>query len=264
MITIFFGDYKFCLLHSPVVNLLLSQLPDQQNNQPLNRVSIPPDNRLRCQHFIVERFTFTGNIQTMVVPLNVKWIDVDIAGAAGGLDASSGGRPGFGARVQAIIGVVGGSVLNIFVGGRGEGSLTCNGGGSTYQGGWNGGGGCNSCGTGGGGASDIRVGGTDLNNRIIVAGGGGGWNTACFPTGGSAGQIGDFGSGCAAGGTGGTATAGGIGGTGSVGGPDTGSLGTGGYTTVNSGGGGGGGYYGGKDNVSLFFYKLRLSSLIFS
>jgi hypothetical protein len=82
-------------------------------------------------------FYFTGSMQTLALPAIVQWIIVDITAAAGGADAGSGGAPGFGARVQATIPVTGGSVLNIFVGGRGQGQYPC--GGAYMAGGWNGG-----------------------------------------------------------------------------------------------------------------------------
>ncbi|MFW1396645.1 glycine-rich protein, partial [Vibrio parahaemolyticus] len=52
------------------------------------------------------------------------------------------------------------------------------------EGGQNGGGkGCGK-GTGGGGASDIRVGGTSLSSRVLVAGGGGGYGYGGYGGGG--------------------------------------------------------------------------------
>jgi hypothetical protein len=199
-----------------------------------------------------QTFGYTGSIQTLEVPADVQYITVDITGAAGGVDAVGGGAPGFGARVQTTIPVVGGSVLNIFVGGRGQGFYPC--GGTSFQGGWNGGGFSYPCGTSGGGASDIRVGGTDLINRIIVAGGGGGWNVNCHNLGGSGGEIGSPGTtGCGGPpGLGGTASMGG-----NSGGADSqsGSVGVGGATS-NTGAGGGGGYYGGKKLFSQFHFSI--------
>ena len=72
---------------------------------------------------------------------------------------------GKGGRVTSTMNVNPGDTLYLYVGGIGSSS---NGG----SGGWNGGGnGGNYC--GGGGASDIRINGTELVNRVIVAGGGG-------------------------------------------------------------------------------------------
>ena len=114
-------------------------------------------------------FNYTGAMQTWTVPPCVTSINVIVAGAKGG-----GGAGGNGARITATLTVTPGQVLNIFVGGAGS----C----GNNSGGWNGGAtgwasnpanaSYNSC--GGGGASDIRIGGTALANRVIVAGGGGG------------------------------------------------------------------------------------------
>ncbi|HRP53969.1 MAG TPA: glycine rich domain-containing protein, partial [Fluviicola sp.] len=112
-------------------------------------------------------FNYTGAPQTWTVPACVSNITVTVAGAEGG-----GGNGGNGAIVTATLTVNPGDVLNLYVGGSGQ----CPGNG------WNGGGighatssgttTWNSC--GGGGASDIRIGGTGLANRIVVASGGGG------------------------------------------------------------------------------------------
>ena len=116
-----------------------------------------------------QTFNYTGNVQTWTVPPCVTSINVIVAGAKGG-----GNIGGNGARISATIAVTPGQILNIYVGGQGS----C----GNNSGGWNGGGtgfasnpanaNYNSC--GGGGASDIRIGGTALGNRVIVAGGGGG------------------------------------------------------------------------------------------
>src|SRR5690606_15677500 len=92
-----------------------------------------------------------------------------------------GGR---GAKVTATISVTPGEVLYMYVGGRN---------------GWNGGGAGGNSRTGfnGGGATDIRRGGTGLNNRIIVAGGGGGaafnYLLDTVSLGGAGGQVGSDG-----------------------------------------------------------------------
>jgi hypothetical protein len=212
----------------------------------------------------------TGGVQYLSLPPNVRWIEVDIAGAAGGSFGEN--RQGRGARVQTTLPVSGGSLLSIYVGGAGIiGPSSCNQ--QTVSGGFNGGGNGYGCGTGGGGASDIRVGGTDLSNRIIVAGGGGGIYRDCGQ-GGHGGQVGldatntatcTFGEG-----RGGTATAGGagapVGSGGTVGFP--GSLGSGGASTQggSNSGGGGAGYYGGKETeipMLLLTLKIFFSSLFF-
>jgi RHS repeat-associated protein len=192
-------------------------------------------------------FSSTGSAQSWTVPSGVSSIQVDVQGAQG-----YGPYSGLGSRVVATLSVTTGEVLNIYVGNNGY----------LWGGGYNGGGSTSGTGSGrgGGGASDIRVGGTALSNRIIVAGGGGGSGNAASTDaaiGGSAGgptaQAGDAGT-CgtsyATGGGGGTASAGGAAGTsiGSSGAATAGSLGTGGTgdgAAGAGGGGGGGGYYGG-------------------
>jgi hypothetical protein len=112
-------------------------------------------------------FNYTGSMQTFTVPAGVTSISVDARGAQGG----AGG--GLGGRVTCNYAVTPGDVLNIYVGGQGGAQV------SNSPGGYNGGGNAGPCnvqypGSGGGGASDIRLNGTALANRIVVAGGGGG------------------------------------------------------------------------------------------
>jgi uncharacterized repeat protein (TIGR01451 family) len=93
---------------------------------------------------------------------------------------------------------------------------------------------------GGGGASDVRVGGMALTDRVLVAGGGGGaadFISVCHPEGGAGGGL-TGGAGACSGGAGGDQT--GMSGSGQLG---QGSAGAAGVFT--GGGGGGGGYYGG-------------------
>lgn len=190
----------------------------------------------------VVTFSYTGASQQWTVPTGVTSIQVTAAGAQG--DGTYGG---FGAQAQATLAVTPGQILNIYVGGQGSGR----------NGGFNGGGSLDSgsSGTagGGGGASDVRVGGTALANRVLVAGGGGGAGTGAtsiFGTGGSGGsttgEVGGSGSGGFTGGGGGTQTAGGASG-GTLG--IAGSLGQGGGSFYQ-GGCGGGGYYGGGGGAS--------------
>ena len=148
--------------------------------------------------------------------------------------------------MQTTLAVSSGQVLYIRVGGQ-----------PVYNSsGWNGGACGSGCtgllGGGGGGATDIRIGGIGLNNRVTVAGGGGGggYGTSAILCNGGAGGSTVAGNGMYNGiydatkcGSGGTQTSGGI--------PATtgglaGSLGNGGTSASSSGeGGGGGGYYGG-------------------
>ncbi|MFM7667931.1 MAG: glycine-rich protein, partial [Bacteroidota bacterium] len=199
-----------------------------------------------CQTFT---FNFTGSVQTWTVPAGVTSVNLSVAGAKGG--GSNGGN---GAVINKnCFTVTPGQVLNIYVGGTGTQGAN--------SGGWNGGGtGHNSTGSttyrswGGGGASDIRIGGTALANRVIVAGGGGGKSGGSSPVCGGAANCNNGAAGCntyGAGGGGGTQTAGGNGGAPWSGTPPGGSAGTlgqggqGGYWQTASGGGGGGGFYGG-------------------
>lgn len=124
-------------------------------------------------------FEYTGQYQTYVVPNGVYSLQIDMYGASGGWNDYSGVKydkylPGKGGRLQANLSVQPNDVLYIFVGEKG-GDASSNVGG---KGGFNGGGDGNTSSTysggGGGGACDIRVNGTDLNNRILVVGGGGG------------------------------------------------------------------------------------------
>ena len=191
-------------------------------------------------------FNYTGAMQTFTVPAGVTSLVVDAKGGKGG--NGSTGTGGNGARVQTTISVSGGSTLNIFVGGAG-GNLNniagYNGGGnnpgSSYSGNLG----------GGGGASDIRIGGVALTDRVVVAGGGGaGGYNGCTENGGvgggTTGGAATLGCGTSAPG-GGTPSAGGAGGTYSGwSSGSAGALGVGGNGGSGTGGaGGGGGYYGG-------------------
>jgi hypothetical protein len=202
-------------------------------------------------------FHYTGREQSFKVPLGVKWITVVALGAGGG--GSLGGRGG---RVSGEIPVKPGERLAVFVGGAG----------TTVTGGYNGGGpGVYGSGStdsyGGGDASDVREGGTGLQNRVLVVGGGGGQGAFdCTGYGGGGSAAGAGRAGChvfrgshphtpGRGGRGGTQYSGGNGGEGGIGGYGYGEDGTGGSLGAGGaggigpgicgGGGGGGGYYGG-------------------
>lgn len=155
---------------------------------------------------------------------------VEAWGAKGGDDAARlGGNGGY---ATGTIILTSGQTVTVNVAGAGQNSAT------SAAGGWNGGGTAGSSGSsgGGGGASDVRVGGTALSNRVLVAGGGGGaGNSGSSGAGGAGGGL----TGINAGGYGGSQTAGGFG-------SAAGTLGIGGTrTSGDDGGGGGGGYYGG-------------------
>ena len=200
------------------------------------------------------QYNYTGSVQTFTVPAGVTSISVDAYGASGNQwgGSSHGGKGG---RVECVLSVTPGDVLNIYVGG----TSTFNGGstvGYTYS----------------GDATDIRVGGTALINRVIVSGGGGspgnGSNKDGGLGGGLTGQNGQGGTvseGPRYGG-GGSQSSGGAGGYAWNGYPSNynggvvdcitnmtygiscnspGALGQGGEGYGNHGGAGGGGYYGG-------------------
>jgi hypothetical protein len=206
-------------------------------------------------------FKYTGSEQTFKVPKGVTQLTVVARGGEGAgfstyPSTDTPGRPG---RVSAIIPVSPGEKLYVFVGGSGT------------DGGFNGGGAgaystSHGAGNPGGGASDVRVGGTGILERIIVAAGGGGAGEAdniygTNPGGNGGGLFGKDGGGGASygsgdGGKGGTQSQGGAGGAGAYGyfgsgrpggGGDLGSGGNGGDGAeyAGNGGGGGGGYYGG-------------------
>ena len=205
------------------------------------------------------RFDYTGAVQTWTVPAGCTKLIVDCVGAAGGYYSNTTDR-GFGGRVQCKINVIGGDILYLYIGGMGASRQNQ----GVTSGGYNGGGnGClydiyggNYAGGGaGGGASDIRLGGTSLSDRKIIAGGGGGGvrTASNVPLrkggngGGLVGEDGQYSSGYTPA-KGGTQVSGGSGGGAYSVTSGSGSLGTGG-TALSSGGGagggGGGGYYGG-------------------
>jgi Glycine rich protein len=217
---------------------------------------------------ILRIFNYSGAMQNWTVPADVHLAHFDVRGAQGGGN-SVFGIPvipgGEGGRTVAEVRVFPGEVIHIFVGGKGGDGGTCphrNPPAEQSSGGFNGGGNGGRCshggsgGGGGGGASDIRVDGTHVTNRYIIAGGGGGASEKLYVPcgfsvgGGGGGHEGAHGvaavDGCI-GGTGGTRTSGGAQadypeGRGSLGFGGTGKLG---FDQSACGGGGGGGYYGG-------------------
>lgn len=216
---------------------------------------------LNCVTGGSQTFNYTGAMQTFTVPAGVCDVTIQAWGAEGGDCGFSGGQGGY---ATGDLTVTGGDILYVYVGGQGTNNSQGSGG---FNGGGTGGIGDGTGGAGGGGASDIRINGTNLTDRIIVAAGGGG--SGCQAAGGggdggaAVGQDGALGGGgCGScnnstqrdlGGSGGTQVAGGAGGTyifscytgynppyyGAAG-----TLGNGG-SAFRGGGGGGGGYYGG-------------------
>jgi len=190
-----------------------------------------------------ETFSFTNGQQSFVVPNGVTSVHIEAWGAEG---ASIGtvGAAGLGGFAEGDLAVTPGQTLGIFVGGQGCAQsaqvLGC--------GGFNGGGDARGAIIGdprgaGGGASDVRVGGTSLNDRMIVAAGGGGaCNSSNDPGGNGGGLIGSPGGSSQAGG-GGTQTTGGQG----FSSPNclSGVFGFGGDAGTGTCAGGGGGWFGG-------------------
>ena len=220
----------------------------------------PSGNTVACT------FAYTGGAQTWTVPAGVTNATFDVQGAQGGdVDTNPGviyttGGPG--GEATADLPLSPDATVMVLVGGQGGSSLGC-GDGVPGAGGFNGGApagdtGPSSCpGGGGGGASDVRIGGSALSDRALVAGGGGGGaNAVCIEGGqanggaggglsGGAGSIGNGGCGSPVGGSGGNQT--GTSGSGQLG---VGSAGSGAFANGAGGGGvpgggGGGGYYGG-------------------
>lgn len=212
-------------------------------------------------------FAYTGDYYSWTVPTTGTYT-LEVWGAQGG-DAGYNGTVlqagGNGGYSKGNINLTATNTIYIYVGGKGEGAASSSTS-SWLAGGWNGGGqGYNGSsttdyrGAGGGGASDIRVGGNALANRVIVAGGGGGgvkytgYGTN-YPgvgggTSGGDGATANYNATYSYNGKGGSQSAGGARGANCGGAISTnGSLGTGGQSDAHSsygGGGGGGGYYGG-------------------
>ncbi len=190
-------------------------------------------------------FSFTGSMETFVVPAGIFSVDIQAYGAQGGIcyQPSYGtGNGGLGGHASGILSVTPGQTLNVFVGGTGS---------TSGPGGYNGGGSSlnSTYGSSGGGGSDVRVGGTALTDRVIVGGGGGGGSCGSCPIGGGdgGGLTGNAGlSSCGfTGAGGGTQSSGGAAGC-CYGAAGPGSFGQGGGTDNDyHNAGGGGGYYGG-------------------
>jgi hypothetical protein len=210
-------------------------------------------------------FTFTGDFYTWIVPYTARYT-LEVWGSQGGSAGYNGTvlqAGGAGGYAKGNIDLTASNSISIYVGGQGAGLS----GTSTLvspEGGWNGGGagyiGSSTSdyrGSGGGGATDIRVGGSALTNRVIVAGGGAGgvkyngYGTN-FPgvgggTSGGDGSTANYGVSQPYHGKGGTQIAGGVRGQ-NCGGGGNGTTGVGGASEARDGyggGGGGGGYWGG-------------------
>ncbi len=196
-----------------------------------------------------QTFNYTAGVQTFTAPVTGNYT-VTLFGAQGGNGLNTTG--GLGGQATGSLALTAGQSISIYVGGKGG-----NAGGVM---GWNGGGqggldvGAGQHAGSGGGATDIRVGGNALANRVIVAGGGagGGRDGVTGVGGGSSGTTSaNYSSGY--GGTGGTQVGGGLAWT-LARGATHGTLGQGGNGSTGynaaGGGGGGGGYYGGGGGTS--------------
>jgi hypothetical protein len=208
-----------------------------------------------------DTFNFTGSVETFIVPSGITSINIAAYGAAGGLateqSSNGGGTGGKGGSVIGNISVIPLETLYIRVGGKGADANNTSAGAGGYNGGGNGASLYSyftSAGGGGGGASDVRIGGNTLTDRVIVGAGGGAAGTNCAITysgGNGGGLTGSNGTpDCTNGNTfggGGTQTSGGSAGAYFSGSSDPGTLGGGGNanTSFGIGGGGGAGYYGG-------------------
>ncbi|KRD74601.1 hypothetical protein ASE43_15320 [Lysobacter sp. Root983] len=175
-------------------------------------------------------FGFTGGEQTLAVPAGVHSLTVYLSGAQGGAGRSGagsiggspnspGGTGGLGGRVRGTLAVTPGAILSIWVGGQASQAVNPGGLGQGVDG-------------IGGGATDLRVGGNGVGNRVGIAGGGGGGGNAGWST-----------SNVIAGGAGGVG-GGGVGGAGAdvPGGPGPYGGGGGSVGTGGAAGGGCGGF----------------------
>jgi len=177
-------------------------------------------------------FRYSQTMETFVVPATPDPVRITVVGAPGGVERRFQSR---GAIVTGSFPNLGGRPVFVTVGGEG------------WFDGYNGGGT-----GGGGGASDVRLGGMALTDRVIVGGGGGGTGERLefdpgsgefrffAVKGGDAGQAGS-----GAGGAAGTTSAGGRGGGNHPAQGQPGRLGRGGTGGDGLSSGGGGGLYGG-------------------
>lgn len=176
-------------------------------------------------------YSYTGSMQQFTVPPCVGSMTIEAKGASGGAGGGGGPTGANGGSVKGVFTATPGSVMYMFVGG--QGSVTAGG----FNGGANGGSGSATSGAGGGGASDVRIGGATLADRIIVAGAGGGagGSFTANPAGGVGGGGNPF------------SVASGYGGGGAAGacGLDVKGGDNGGFAVCAGASGGGGGYFSG-------------------
>jgi hypothetical protein len=204
----------------------------------------------------IETFYPSSELQSFVVPNGVKSLTVDCV-ASKGADSEDGNLAGGkGGRVKCNLKVTPGQTLYFMVG-----KIPTNAGTVSYN------------------ASDIRIGGTEYSNRVLIAGGGGSaaWRRGHGATGGAGGGttggtgVQDTTGGGASPGQGGTQSAGGTGGDVNVSGSvwsspgGDGQLGLGGTSDNHGyhfsiGGVGGAGYYGGGGGAGFHTSRANRAS----
>ena len=170
-------------------------------------------------------YEYSGLPQKFIAPAAGIYT-LEAWGAQGGHRGANNGGAGGYSTGQIFLNK--GQILYVYVGSNGN------------NGGWNGGGKAGYGTIYGGGASDIRLGGQSLYNRLIVAGGGGSV--------GASGNTGGVGGGTSGGGGAGNYGDGAQGASQTSGGANSGTFGKGGSGIAANGGyggGGGGGWYGG-------------------
>ena len=163
-------EFGRCALSISLATALLSACGE--SSMPIRAGNSTNDGGSRLKNN--KAFEYTGKKQTFIVPAGVTRLTVSAHGGEGaGNPTCNYSLPGLPGRVYAVVRVHPGDKLYVFVGGSGK------------DGGFNGGsaGGAGGYGkfyTGntGGGASNVRVGGDTLPDRVIVAAGGGGAGAA--------------------------------------------------------------------------------------
>jgi hypothetical protein len=122
-----------------------------------------------------QTFNFIGGLQTWIVPANVYKLRIVALGRAGGAN-NDGVAGGAGGKVDADMAATPGQSLTIYVGGTGRSARLPPNTSPPRRGvgGYNGGGNGADGQYVDGGATDIRINGSLLSNRVVVAGGAGG------------------------------------------------------------------------------------------
>ena len=116
-------------------------------------------------------FNYTGAMQSFIVPSGVNYLDVLVWGGGGGSYVNQSAYAGYGLLLSANIPITSETICYLYVGGQGMGYDWPHA--TPFMGGFNGGGnGSSAYGYAGGGASDIRIGGNAIQDRVVVAGGG--------------------------------------------------------------------------------------------